>query len=267
MRSTLAGMEKPQYVICGSKSNVSFGWPVVQKRSRSRNWGGKVVTLFQPCFDNYTSVPVKPLFCTDLNPYKCRALEVCAPIPEWLYDPAIYELSSGKWASCLFVAGEEKDLVVVLADHAFLGVSVATLRLPAVALGSGIPSTVSSYMLVFSLILFILKCSEEEAWLKMVGRIFRRRYGDGILAAEAAAEILDGAREKILKKKRRNKAKRNWIENRWKRNMRTSTMIYVMEICLMLHGNVVVHCVTLADAYMGQTVLARRVLGRYVLHT
>ena len=198
MRSTLAGMEKSQYVICGSKSNVSFGWPVVQKRSRSRNWGGKVVTLFQPCFDNYTSVPVKPLFCTDLNPYKCRALEVCAPIPEWLYDPAIYELSSGKWASCLFVAGEEKDLVVVLADHAFLGVSVATLRLLAVALGSGIPSTVSSYMLVFSLILFILKCSEEEAWLKMVGRIFRRRYGDGILAAEAAAEILDGGERKDL---------------------------------------------------------------------
>ena len=33
-----------------------------------------------------------------------------------------------------------------------------------------------------------------------------------------------------------------------------------------LEVNRVGHCVTLADAYMGQTVLARRVLGRYVLH-
>ena len=34
----------------------------------------------------------------------------------------------------------------------------------------------------------------------------------------------------------------------------------------MLHGNVVVNCVTLADAYSGQTVFATRVLGQYVLH-
>ena len=34
----------------------------------------------------------------------------------------------------------------------------------------------------------------------------------------------------------------------------------------MLHGNVVVHCVTLADAYSREVILARRVLGRYVIH-
>ena len=40
----------------------------------------------------------------------------------------------------------------------------------------------------------------------------------------------------------------------------------IREICLNLHGNVVEHCVTLADAYSWDLIHARRVLRRYVLH-